>query len=99
VEDGGKRQLPGTLRAADPWSAESIGAPEAAGGCALLGCQQAVAVWRVDRAQPTHRASGVRCTPWLGCALFIIKYDFSFVLTKCLVGCNKMLTIFHIEGS
>jgi len=29
-------------------------------------CQQAVALCRVDRAQPTNRASGVRCTPWLG---------------------------------
>jgi len=67
VEDGGRRQVPGKVRAADLWSAKYLGPPEAPEGCALPWCQQAVALCRVNRAQPTARASGVSCTPWLGC--------------------------------
>jgi len=66
VEDDGQRQLPGTLRAADRWSIRSVALQEASEGCALLGCQQAVAACRVNRAQATRRASGVSYTPWLG---------------------------------
>jgi len=65
VEDVGQRQVPGNVRAADRWSARSAGSQEAAEGCALWCCQQAVADCRVNCAQPTRRASGVRCTPWL----------------------------------
>jgi len=65
VEDGGRRQVPGNVRAADPWSAENAGLREACEGCALAGLQQAVADCRVNRAQVTGRASGVSCTPWL----------------------------------
>jgi len=59
------RQVPGNARAADRWSVRSAEAPETFGGCALSGCQQDVALCRVNRAQPTSRASGVSCTPWL----------------------------------
>jgi len=65
VEDVGARQVPGKVRAADRWSAESRGSWKAAEGCGLPVRQQAVAFCRVDRAQPTSRASGVSCTPWL----------------------------------
>jgi len=40
--------------------------PPVSEGCALPVRQQAVAVCRVNRAQPTNRASGVSCTAWLG---------------------------------
>ena len=67
VEDAGRRQLPGNARAADPWSVRSIGIARAPGGCALSSHQQAEAFCRVNRAQPTNRASGVSCTAWFGC--------------------------------
>jgi len=66
VEDASRRQLPGNARAADPWSDRSIGIARAPGGCALSRYQQAEAFCRVNRAQPTSRASGVSCTAWLG---------------------------------
>ena len=68
------RQLPGNVRAADLWSVRDDGVPQVPGGCALWGCQQAVADCRVNRAQPTSRASGVRCTPWLGGLSTILKH-------------------------
>jgi len=66
VEDGEERQLRGNARVADPWSAGSVGVSRAPEGCALPGRQQAGAFCRVDRAQPTNRASGVSCTAWFG---------------------------------
>jgi len=65
VADGGTRQLPGNARAADLWSATRFGLPEASEDCALSSRQQAEAFCRVNRAQPTSRASGVSCTAWL----------------------------------
>jgi len=65
VEDGEERQLPGNARAADAWIARCVGLARAPEGCVLCGCQQAGAFCRVNRAQPTNRASGVSCTPWL----------------------------------
>jgi len=53
VEDGGTRQLLGKVRAADRWIIRSVALRKASEGCALLGCQQAVAACRVNRAQPT----------------------------------------------
>jgi len=38
---------------------------------------QAVALCRVNRAQPTGRASGVRCTPWFGCVPGVENYELS----------------------
>jgi len=66
MEDGGERQLPGNARAADRWRARSVGLPEAPGGWGMAVRQQAGAFCRVNCAQPTGRASGVRCTPWFG---------------------------------
>ena len=66
MEDAAQRQVPGNARAADPWSARSVESVHTSGGCGLSGRQQAGAFCRVDRAQVTGRASGVRCTPWLG---------------------------------
>jgi len=65
----GERQLPGNARAADPWSAGRYGAMRAGGGWGMPGRQQAVALCRVNHAQPTGRASGVSCTAWLACTL------------------------------
>jgi len=66
VEDVSKRQLLGNARAADPWSAGRVGMARSPEGCGLFGRQQAEAFCRVNRAQPTNRASGVSCTAWLG---------------------------------
>jgi len=66
VEDGEQRQLPGNARAADLWSAERVGVSRPSEGCGLPCRQQAGALCRVNRAQPTNRASGVICTAWLG---------------------------------
>jgi len=44
---------------------------QAPGGCGLSIRQQAEAFCRVNRAQPTNRASGVSCTAWLGSILEI----------------------------
>jgi len=66
VEDREERQLPGNARAADPWSAKNAALPEVSDGWGMWGCQQAEAFCRVNRAQPTNRASGVSCTAWLG---------------------------------
>jgi len=66
VEGRGRRQLLGKVRAADGWSGASARLPYVSEGWGMSGRQQAVADCRVDRAQPTNRASGVRCTPWLG---------------------------------
>ena len=66
VENDEERQVPGNARAADPWSVRSIGIARAPGGCALSSHQQADAFCRVNRAQPTNRASGVSCTAWFG---------------------------------
>jgi len=38
VEDGGTRQLPGKVRAADRWSIRTVALQEASEGCALRGC-------------------------------------------------------------
>jgi len=73
VEDGGERQLPGNARAADPWSAGSVGSSRTCEGCGVSGRQQAEAFCRVNRAQPRNRASGVSCTPWLGGEMTIIS--------------------------
>jgi len=66
VEDAGKRQLPGNARAADRWSARGGESLRTAEGWGLSRRQQAEAFCRVNRAQPTNRASGVSCTAWLG---------------------------------
>ena len=66
MEDSEQRQLPGNARAADRWSAGSTGPEGMSEGCGLPDCQQAVADWRVNRAQPRSRASGVSCTAWFG---------------------------------
>jgi len=71
VEDGGRRQLPGNARAAAPWSAKGVGWTQWPEGWGLSWCQQAVALWRVNRAQPTNRASGVSCTAWFGGRIFL----------------------------
>jgi len=39
VEDAGRRQVPGTLRAADPWSGRNRGLLPASEGCGLSGRQ------------------------------------------------------------
>jgi len=38
VEDREERQVPGTLRTADPWSGRSRGSPQTSEGCGLPGC-------------------------------------------------------------
>jgi len=84
VEDGGERQLPGNVRAADRWSARNTGTPRQFEGWGISGRQQAVALCRVNRAQPTGRASGVSCTPWLGCYFTVIqKVEFLFKMCYC----------------
>jgi len=84
VEDSGKRQLPGNVRAADPWTVAIAGLPGACEGWGMAGYQQAVADWRVDRAQPTHRASGVSCTAWFGGSTDLQFY-------KVVLQCNSTL--------
>jgi len=42
-----------------------VGCQQSPEGCGLSGRPQAVAFCRVNRAQPTNRASGVSCTAWL----------------------------------
>jgi len=66
VEDAEERQLPGNARAADLWSTRSVGLARSPEGWGLPSRQQAVAVCRVNRAQPTNRASGVSFTAWFG---------------------------------
>jgi len=61
--------MPGNARAADLWNEGSVRVSQAPGGCGLSIRQQAEAFCRVNRAQPTNRASGVSCTAWLGCLL------------------------------
>ena len=39
-----ERQVPGNVRAADPWSFGNVGMPGACEGCVLPCCQQAVAI-------------------------------------------------------
>jgi len=70
VEDAEERQLLGNARTADRWSARSGESPRTAEGCGLSRYQQAEAFCRVDRAQPTSRASGVSCTAWLDGILY-----------------------------
>jgi len=52
VEDSGRRQLPGNVRAAARWSAEGWGSPERSEGWGMSACKQAVAHCWVNRAQP-----------------------------------------------
>jgi len=70
VEDNGERQLPGNARAADPWSVRNVGLARWSEGWGWSSRQQANAFCRVNRAQPTNRASGVSCTAWFGRYLF-----------------------------
>ena len=83
MEDSGTRQLPGNVRAADRWSVGIAGLSGVCEGWGIPGCQQAVALCRVDRAQPTGRASGVSCTPWFGSKRdsFLIKNIYVTYLT------------------
>ena len=86
VEDDGTRQLPGNARAADRWSAGNVGWSYPSEGCGWSCCQQAGAFCRVNRAQPTHRASGVSCTAWFGCARHeIFPINQNLVLLVCIL--------------
>ena len=73
VEDNGKRQLPGNARAADPWNEGGVRMSQPSEGCGWSLRQQAGAFCRVNRAQPTSRASGVSCTARLGGPLYSFK--------------------------
>ena len=75
--------MPGNARAADPWSAGSVGIARAHEGCALPGRQQAGAFCRVNRAQPRNRASGVSCTARLD-GFFIYTINAFYRTTKAL---------------
>ena len=72
VEDMGQRQVPANCVRPTVEAPGAVGRQERlkVGGCG--GANRPVAVSRVDRAQPTHRASGVRCTPWLGGAVVLV---------------------------
>jgi len=77
VADAGTRQLPGNARAADPWSARSCELAQQPEGCALSCCQQAGALCRVNRAQPTH-APAVSAAQ-RGCAANLLPGDTKFM--------------------
>jgi len=62
VEDSGRRQLPGNVRAAARWSAEGWGSPERSEGWGMSACKQAVAHCWVNRAQPKD-APAAQLTP------------------------------------
>jgi len=89
VEDGEERQLPGNVRAADRWSVRSVGLPEAAEGCALLGCQQAVADCRVNRAHPTDAPAASVARRGSGAiSLFLLKNSTFSQYLRQISGCR-----------
>ena len=92
-----ERQLPGNARAADPWSVRSCGLVRPPEGCALLSHQQAEALCRVNRAQPTSRASGVSCTAWLGGKLGLISHSNAVKLLE--ETCNTTTILCALQKS